>query len=68
VCTQTQMDSSLPPRCKDLLSEYNFMIDSYLCLRQKGETPIDLMKAIKRMRKEYLMKCPIPETGLPKLV
>jgi hypothetical protein len=44
------------------------MIDSYLCLRQKGETPIDLMKAIKRMRKEYLMKCPIPETGLPKLV
>ncbi len=68
--TRFIMNTSLPLRCRDILSEYKFMVDSYLTLRQAGEKPegiTDLSSAIKRMRKEYLIKCPLPETGLPKL-
>jgi hypothetical protein len=68
--TRPNMNTSLPMRCRDLLSEYKFMVDSYLTLRQAGEKPEgikDLSSAIKRMRKEYLIKCPLPEMGLPKL-
>ncbi len=64
------MDISLPLRCRNLLSEYKFMVNSYLTLRQAGEKPediTDVANAIKRMRKEYLIKCPLPESGLPKL-
>ncbi len=46
------------------------MTDSYLTLQKVGENPEDMSKltnAIKRLRKEYLMKCPLPESGLPKL-
>jgi hypothetical protein len=64
------MNTSLPLRCRDLLSEYKFLVDSYLTLRQAGKKPddiTDLAGAIKRMRKEYLIKCPLPDSGLPKL-
>jgi hypothetical protein len=64
------MDTSLPKRCQNLLSEYKCMTDSYLTLQKVGENPEDMSKltnAIKRLRKEYLMKCPLPESGLPKL-
>jgi hypothetical protein len=63
------MNASLPLRCRDLLSEYKFLVDSYL-MQQAGEKPADMTElagAIKRMRKEYLIKCPLPESGLPNL-
>ncbi len=58
----------LPKRCHDLLSEYKWLVDSYLLVCKTGEYPTELANTIKRMRKEYLMKCPLPDHGIPKVV
>jgi hypothetical protein len=64
------MNTPLPLRCTDLLSKYNSLVDSYATLLHAGENPKGITKlagAIERMRKEYLIKCPLPDSGLPKL-
>lgn len=58
------MSFELPPTCKDLLTKYKYAFMSYYVLRQDDKDTIEVKNILKLMRKEYLMKCPIPKAGI----
>lgn len=58
------MSLELSPTCNDLLANYKYTFMSYYVLRQDDKDTTEIRNILKLMRKEYLMKCPVPKAGI----